>query len=227
MVISFTWKALGVEFQSKLGPALVCRGIASAKKHWASRYGGSWRTATEKHRGKLSTYAKDPLTRWTYHVASERWVPDTCHDAYDEAYTAEKAKAKAAAKAERARAREDIERLADDFELPYPLAKAAYNDRALSTDEAIAKALHELHGISPEDALEVVDRVLDQGRLLDESMLTKMPESLRYVRGGGSRAAIVSAAGAIRAAAARARALRAKEESQAQVRPRSTSDGER
>ena len=174
---SFTWKALGVEFQSKLGPALVCRGIASAKKHWAGRYGGSWRTATEKHRGKLSTYAKDPLTRWTYHVASERWVPDTCHDAYDKAYTAEKAAAKAAAKAERARAREDIERLADDFELPYPLAKAAYNDRALPTDEAIAKALHELHGISPEDALEVVDRVLDQDRPIP------VAEALKLVMG--------------------------------------------
>jgi hypothetical protein len=157
----FTWKAQGVEHQSKLGTALVCRAIESAEKHWAHRY-GSWASATDKHRGKLSTYAKNPLTRWTYHVASERWVPDTCYDAYDEAYTAEKAKAKADAKARRARDREGIERLADDFGLPYPLAKAAYNDHALPTDEAIAKALHELHGIPPEDALEVVDRVLDQ-----------------------------------------------------------------
>jgi hypothetical protein len=166
----FTWKAQGVEHQSKLGTALVCRAIESAEKHWGRRYGGSWASATEKHRGKLSTYAKNPLTRWTYHVASERWVPDTCYDAYDEAYTAEKAKAKADAKARRARDREGIERLADDFGLPYSLAKAAYNDHALPTDEAIAKALHELHGIPLEDALDVVDLVLDEQTPVAEAL---------------------------------------------------------
>ena len=165
----FTWKGHGVEHQSKRGAALVCRAIESAEKHWGRRY-GSWASATEKHRGKLSTYAKDPLTRWTYHVASERWVPDTCYDAYDKAYTAEKAKAKADAKARRARDREGIERLADDFGLPYSLAKAAYNDHALPTDEAIAKALHELHGIPPEDALDVVDLVLDEQTPVAEAL---------------------------------------------------------